>query len=183
MTNSIFIKLKEEVTPKIKEEFSLKNDLSLPKIEKIVLAIGASEALTNKESIEKIKDQLTQIAGQRARVTRAKQSISNFKLKKGDPIGVAVTLRGKRAHFFLEKLIAVVIPKMRDFRGVPPTKFDANGNYSLGITEQILFPEIDYAQIDRIRGLVVTVVFKNSSVEKSKKALELLGLPFRDEGN
>lgn len=177
--NTIFEKYKKEALPKIKEEFEIKNDMACPVIEKVVLNVGAAESLTNKESLEKIKEQLAQISGQRPRVTLAKKSISTFKLKQNDPIGVMVTLRGKKAWDFLQRFISIVVPRTRDFRGMTPDKFDQSGNYSLGIQEQILFPEIDYSKIDKIRGLVVTVVVKNSDRDKSKRLLELLGLPFR----
>ena len=177
MTN-LLSKYKES-RPKLKEEFGLKNELAAPTLEKIVLNASVVDAISNKEILEKVKDQLATISGQRPRVTLARKSISSFKLKKNDQIGVMVTLRRKRAWHFLEKLISVVLPRMRDFRGLDETKFDRFGNYSLGIREQILFPEIDYAKIDKIRGLVVTIVIKNSDQEKSQKFLELLGVPFR----
>lgn len=179
--NNLQIKYKEEVKFKLKEEFGLKNDLSLPFIEKVILNAGAAEALSDKGVIEKIKEQLATIAGQIPKVTQAKKSISSFKLKQGDSIGVMVTLRGKKAWDFLEKFISIVIPRMRDFRGMPKEKFDEKGNYNFGMSEQILFPEIDYSKIDKVRGLVITLVIKNSDKEKSKRMLELLGLPFRKE--
>jgi len=169
----------EQVLPKLKEEFNLKNNLALPKLEKIVLNAGVGEGISSKDVPEKVKDQLSQISGQRPRITLAKKAISTFKLKKNDPIGVMVTLRGKRAWQFLEKLIKIILPRMRDFRGLSESKFDKFGNYSLGIPEQILFPEIDYSKIDKIRGLVITIVIKNSDQQKSKRFLELLGVPFR----
>jgi len=178
MTNLI-TKYQQEVLPKLKEEFGLVNNLAMPRVEKIVLNSSVIEAIANKEALEKVKDQLATISGQRPAVRRARQSISSFKLTEKDPIGVVVTLRGKKAWNFLEKLIAIVIPRMRDFRGLLQSKFDKNGNYSLGISEQILFPEIDYSKIDRIRGLVVTIVVKNSNKEKSQRLLELLGAPFK----
>ena len=177
--NNLRAKYINEALPKLKEEFQMENDLACPAIEKVVINAGASEALTNKEVLEKIKDQMSQIAGQLPRVTRAKKSISTFKLKQNDPIGVMVTLRGKKAWDFLERFVSIVVPRTRDFRGIPQEKFDEKGNYSLGIQEQILFPEIDYAKIDKIRGLVVTIVVKNSDKQKSHRMLELLGLPFK----
>ncbi|OGD92527.1 50S ribosomal protein L5 [Candidatus Curtissbacteria bacterium RIFCSPHIGHO2_01_FULL_41_44] len=176
---NILTKYKEEVKPKLKEEFGIKNDLALPQMEKIVLNMGVAEAITSHDILEKVKDQLTQITGQKPKVARAKRAISNFKLKKNDPIGVMVTLRRKRAWQFLEKLIAIVMPRMRDFRGLTTTKFDKFGNYSLGLSEQIIFPEVDYAKIDKVRGLVVTIVVKNSDQKKSQRLFELLGLPFK----
>lgn len=178
---SLYETYQKEAMPKLKEEFGVKNVLALPTIEKIVLNVGVAEAISNAEVLEKVKEQLAKIAGQMPRVTRAKKAISSFKLKEKDAIGVMVTIRGKKAWHFLEKFISIVMPRMRDFRGLPPSKFDKKGNYSLGVTEQIIFPEIDYATIDKIRGLVITIVVKNSNVEKSKKLLELLGIKFRND--
>jgi len=180
MTN-IISRYQEEVLPKLKEEFGLSNDLAAPRIEKIVLSSSVTEAISNKDVLEKVKDQLAIIAGQRPAARLAKKSISAFKLKEKDPIGVMVTLRGKKAWVFLEKLISIVMPRMRDFRGLSPSKFDKSGNYSLGLDEQILFPEIDYSKIDKIRGLVVTIVIKNSNEQKSQRLFELLGMPFRKD--
>lgn len=169
----------QKVAPKLKEDLGIKNDLALPSIEKIVINVGAAEALNTKDVLEKIKEQLSQISGQAPRITLAKKSISTFKLKQNDPIGVMVTLRGKKAWNFLELFSGIVVPRIRDFRGLAEDKFDKSGNYSLGISEQILFPQIDYSKIDKIRGMVVTIVVKNSDPVKSKKLLEMLGLPFR----
>lgn len=169
----------ETVVPKIMEEFGIKNSLAAPKIEKVVVNVGAAESLSSKDALEKIKEQVATIAGQQPRITKARKSISTFKLKEGDPIGVMVTLRGKKAWDFLEKFAKVVAPRIRDFRGLPDDKFDEKGNYSFGMTEQILFPQIEYSKVDKVRGLVFTIVIKNSSKEKSKKLMELLGLPFR----
>lgn len=177
--NNLKDKYKKETLPKLKEEFDLKNDLAAPYLEKIVLNMGLSEALGSKDVLEKAIDQLSTIAGQRAKITTAKKAISSFKLREGDKIGVKVTLRKKKAWDFLEKLVNIVMPRMRDFRGLSELKFDKAGNYSLGLTEQILFPEIDYAKVDRIRGLVITLVIKNSDSAKSKRLMELLGVPFR----
>ena len=175
----IFSKYQTEVVPKLKEEFDLKNDLAVPFLEKIVINTGTADAITNKDVIGKVKDQLAQISGQQPKVTKAKKAISSFKLKKGDIIGVAVTLRSKRAWHFLEKLISIILPRMRDFRGIPQSKFDKFGNFTFGFTEQIVFPEIDYSKIDKIRGLSVTIVIKNSDIKKSTRFFELLGLPLQ----
>lgn len=169
----------EEALPKLKEEFGLSNDLAVPRIEKIVINSSVTEAISNRQILEKVKEQLATIAGQRPAARLAKKSISSFKLKEKDPIGAVVTLRGKKAWFFLEKLISIVIPRMRDFRGLTQSNFDKSGNYSLGIDEQILFPEIDYSKIDKIRGLVATIVIRNSNKQKSQRLFELLGMPFR----
>ena len=179
MTPNLLKKYKEEIVPQLKKELEIDNDLMLPTIEKIVLNMGLGEARENKEIMNRASEQLAAISGQKPKVTRAKKAISTFKLRKGDSIGAMVTLRGKRAWSFLEKLIAIVIPRMRDFRGIPTTNFDKLGNFSMGINEQILFPEIEYSKIDKIRGLMVTVVIKNTNVERSIKLFELLGVPFR----
>lgn len=178
MTN-LNIKYREEVVPKLKEEFGIKNELALPSIEKIVVNVGAAEALQNKEVLGKIKEQLAIISGHAPTITLAKKSISTFKLKAKDPIGVMVTLRGKKAWDFLEKLINIVIPRIRDFRGMHDNKFDKIGNYSFGLAEQTLFPYLEYSKVDKVRGLVISIVVKKSDPEKTKKMFELLGVPFR----
>lgn len=177
--NSFYKKYTEEIRPSLKEEFKIANDLAVPAIKKVVINVGAGEALSSKDVLEKIKDQVAQITGQIPRVTLAKKSISTFKLKKGDAIGVMVTLRGKKAWDFIENFIAIVVPRMRDFRGLEKTKFDHMGNYNLGLTEQILFPQIEYSKIDKIRGLEITFVISNSNPQKSIRFFELMGLPFK----
>jgi len=169
----------EQLVPTLKESFGLKNNLSVPRLSKIVLNAGVAEGISNAAVLEKVQQQLATISGQKPRITRAKKSISSFKLKEKDQIGVTVTLRGKKAWNYIERFVGVVMPRMRDFRGIPIEKFDKSGNYSLGIPEQILFPEIDYAKIDKVRGLVMTLVIKNSNPEKSKQFMELLGFKFR----
>ncbi|MBI3341515.1 50S ribosomal protein L5 [Candidatus Curtissbacteria bacterium] len=171
---------KDQILKTMKESFNLKNDFSAPYLEKIVINAGVADAISDKSVLDKIKSQLAQISGQQPKTTLAKKSISSFKLRLNDPIGVVVTLRNKKAWDFLERFIAIVMPRMRDFRGLPTDKFDKSGNYSLGIPEQILFPEIDYAKVDKIRGLVLTLVIKNSDPEKSKKLMELLGMKFKN---
>ncbi|OGD85468.1 50S ribosomal protein L5 [Candidatus Curtissbacteria bacterium RBG_13_35_7] len=182
MSNLINI-FEKEVKAKLKEEFKIINDLALPYIEKIVINSSAAEAISDKSVLEKIKEQLGLISGQRPKITLAKKSVSTFKLRQNEPIGVMVTLRGKKAWDFLEKFISIVAPRMRDFRGMPIDKFDKDGNYSFGMTDQILFSEIEYSKIDKPRGLVITFVIRNSNKEKSKKMLEYLGLPFMKESN
>ncbi len=172
-------KYNDEIVPKLIEEIGVKNIHALPKISKVTINIGASESLASKEVLEKIKEQLTIIAGQKPRVTLAKKSISTFKLKQNDPIGVMVTLRSKKAWDFLEKFVSVVVPRIRDFRGLDESKFDTNGNYSLGIPEQSIFPYLEYSKIDKARGMVVTITIRNGNKEKSKKLLEMIGLPFK----
>ncbi len=174
----------KDVRPKIMDEFGIKNVMAVPKITKVVINIGLKEALSDKGVLEKAKSQLTEIGGQLPKITRAKKSIANFKLREGDPVGLTVTLRGKRMDDFLTKLFTIVLPRVRDFQGVPSTSFDKSGNYTLGFSEQIVFPEIDYSKIDKIRGLEITLVIKNSQgAGRSKRLLELLGMPFRKESN
>ena len=168
-----------ETVSHLQKELAVANLMAVPRIVKIVLNMGLAEALTNKDTLEKAMEQLAAISGQKPKFTKAKKSISSFKLREGDKIGAMVTLRGQKAWHFLEKLIAIVSPRIRDFRGVDDSKFDRLGNYSLGIAEQIIFPEVNYAQVDKIRGMVITIVFKNSNPEKSKRLLELIGLPFK----
>lgn len=152
------------------------------KITKVVLNVGLKEAVTDKGVLAKASEQLATIAGQKPKVTRAKMSIANFKVRAGDPVGLTVTLRGRRMQDFVTKLVTIVLPRVRDFHGVPTTSFDKKGNYTLGLTEQIVFPEIDYAKIDKIRGLEVTLVTSASNPEQAKKLLELLGMPFKKNG-
>lgn len=176
--NNLQKKYQQQVMPKLKEEFNVKNSLALPFIEKVVVNAGTSDALQNREVLPKVKEYLAQITGQMPKITSAKKSISSFKLRAGDQIGAVVTLRGKKAWDFLEKLISVVAPRMRDFRGMPDDKFDNAGNYSLGFVEHTIFPGVDLSKVDKPRGLVVSIVVKKSDKQKSKRMLELLGLPF-----
>lgn len=170
---------KKEILPGLKEAFGMKNDLSAPYIEKIVINAGVADAISDKSALDKVKEQLARISGQQPKITLAKKSISSFKLKEKDPIGIVVTLRNRKVWDFLERFTAIVMPRMRDFRGLDENKFDKFGNYSLGMPEQIIFPEIDYSKVGKIRGLVITFVIKNSNKDKSKKLMELLGLKFR----
>lgn len=177
---SLLNKYQKEIKTQLMEEFNIKNVHALPQISKVVINAGAAEALSDKGTLEKIKDQIATISGQQPKITLAKKSISSFKLRAKDPIGVMVTLRSKKAWDFLEKFTTIVTPRIRDFRGLPISKFDRFGNYSYGITEQIIFPEIEYSKIDKIRGLVLTVVIKKSTPEKSRRLLELIGFKFRE---
>jgi len=167
-----------EVRKKLQENFGYKNNLEIPKVERVVLNIGVGEATGSSQVLEKAISQLTIIAGQKPKITKAKRSISTFKLRKGMSIGVSVTLRGKRMYNFLTKLFSIVLPRIRDFRGVSEKSFDGRGNYTLGIKEQTIFSEIDYSQVDKLRGLEVTIVTTAKSDEEAKKLLELLGMPF-----
>jgi len=170
-----------EVKPKLMKEFGIKNPMAVPKVEKIVLNVGVGEAITNKGVLEKIQEQIALISGQKAVITKARKSISAFKIRKGIPIGVKVTLRGKRMYHFLEKLIKIVIPRLKDFRGINLKSLDPGGNLNLGFSEQTIFPEIDFDKIDKIRGLQVTVVTNTKDREKAKKLFEFLGIPFYGE--
>jgi large subunit ribosomal protein L5 len=167
-----------EVAPKLTKELGVKNVMAVPKMIKISINVGAGEAVTNKNVIEKIQEQISTIAGQKTIITKARTSVSAFKIRKGLAIGVKVTLRGKRMYHFVEKLIKIVIPRLKDFRGIPENNVDQNGNLNLGFPEQIIFPEIDFDKIDKIRGLQVTVVTNAKSKERGKKLFEMLGIPF-----
>ena len=169
----------KEVAPKLTKELGVKNVMAVPKIIKIAINVGAGEAVTNKNVIEKIQEQISIITGQKALITKARTSVSAFKIRKGLAIGVKVTLRGKRMYHFLEKLIKIVIPRLKDFRGIPESNVDQNGNLNIGFPEQIIFPEIDFDKIDKIRGLQVTVVTNAKNKEKGRKLFEMLGIPFK----
>lgn len=168
----------QEIAEKLKKELNLKNIMAVPKLIKISINVGAGEAVTNKNVIEKIQEQMSTIAGQKSIITKARTSVSAFKIRKGLAIGVKVTLRGKRMYQFLEKMIKIVIPRLKDFRGVSESNIDQNGNLNIGFPEQIIFPEIDFDKIDKIRGLQVTVVTNAKNKEKGKKLFEMLGIPF-----
>jgi large subunit ribosomal protein L5 len=169
-----------EVTPKLKETFQYKNAMEVPKLEKIVLNMGLGEAITNMKILDSALEELQLIAGQKAVITRAKKSIAAFKLREGMPIGCRVTLRRERMYDFLYKLINSALPRVRDFRGISGKAWDGRGNYSLGIKEQIIFPEIDYDKIDKIKGLNITIVTSAKNDEEGKELLKLLGMPFRN---
>jgi large subunit ribosomal protein L5 len=170
----------ETVVSKLKEKFNYTNPMQVPKIEKIVLNMGLGEAIHNIKIVESAVEELKQISGQQPVVTRAKKSIAAFKLREGMPIGCMVTLRKNRMYDFLNKLINVALPRVRDFRGVSGKAFDGAGNYSLGIKEQLIFPEIDYDKIDKIKGLNISIVTTAQSNEEGKELLKLLGMPFRN---
>ncbi len=169
----------EIVVPKLKEKFKYKNVQQIPKISKIVLNIGLGEAIQNIKLLDSAVDELMNIASQRPVITRAKKSIAAFKLRVGMPIGCMVTLRRERMYDFLNKLVNVALPRVRDFRGVSIKAFDGAGNYSLGIKEHIIFPEIDYDKIDKIKGMNICIVTTAQTNEEGRELLELLGMPFR----
>lgn len=170
----------ESVVPKLKDKFNYKNPMQIPKITKVVLNMGLGEAIHNIKIIDSAVEELKQISGQQPVVTRAKKSIAAFKLREGMPIGCMVTLRQNRMYDFLNKLINVALPRVRDFRGISGKAFDGVGNYSLGIKEQLIFPEIDYDKIDKIKGLNISIVTSAKSNEEGKELLKLMGMPFRN---
>ena len=167
-----------EVVPAMLQEFGYKNVVQVPKLNKVVLNIGLGEALTNPRAMESAAKDLSTISGQKPIITRAKKSIAGFKLREGNPIGMCVTLRGARMYQFMDRLLNAALPRIRDFRGVPVTSFDGRGNYSLGIREQIIFPEIDYGQIERIRGLQITINTTARTDAEANRLLALMGMPF-----
>lgn len=169
----------KELKPTLKKEYKIENDFAVPSIVKTVVNVGAGEAVVNKKVIEKIQEQIEQITGQKTVVTKARKSISAYKIRKGLPIGVKVTLRGKKMYDFLEKLVTIVLPRLRDFRGIPESSVDQHGNLNLGFTEQTIFPEIEYDKVDKLRGLEVTVVTSSKNREQCKKLFELMGIPFQ----
>ncbi|MGH2543635.1 MAG: 50S ribosomal protein L5 [Ardenticatenaceae bacterium] len=173
---------RERVAPALMEELNLGNPMEVPRVEKIVVNIGLGEALTNANAIEAASRDLSVITGQRPVVTRAKKSVANFRLRAGQPIGVKVTLRGEKMWGFFDRLVNVAMPRQRDFRGISPDSFDGRGNYTLGLTEQLIFPEIDYDQIDRLRGMEVTIVTSAQTDEEGRRLLSLLGMPFKQRG-
>jgi len=171
-------KYQQEVVPTLMVDFGYNNLMQVPRLEKVVLSIGLGEAIQNPKALEMAERDLADISGQHPVITRAKRSIASFKLRAGMPIGMMVTLRGRRMYDFLDRLVNVVLPRIRDFRGVPRNSFDGKGNYSLGLREQLVFPEIDYDKVDKARGLEVTIVTTAVSDEEGRRLLELLGMPF-----
>ena len=169
---------KKEVIPALMERYGYKNIMRVPGLDKVVLNIGLGEATQNAKALEAAEGDLAAISGQHPVITRAKKSIAAFKLRKEMPIGVKVTLRGERMYQFLDKLVNAVLPRMREFQGVPPTSFDGRGNYTLGFREQTFFPEIDYDKIDKARGLEISISTTARTDEEGRQLLELLGMPF-----
>ncbi|MEE2881655.1 MAG: 50S ribosomal protein L5 [Chloroflexota bacterium] len=169
---------RSEIVSTMMSEFGYTNTMRVPRIRKVTLNIGLGEALTNGRAMEAAVQDLTTISGQKPVITRAKKSIANFKLREGNPIGTSVTLRGARMYHFIDRLVNTALPRIRDFRGISRRGFDGRGNFSIGIREQIIFPEIDYNQIDRIRGLQVTIGTSASNDAEAMRLLELFGMPF-----
>ncbi len=171
-------KYRKEIIPKLIELCGYKNVMEVPRLDKVVLNIGLGEAIQNAKALEAAESDLTAISGQHPVTTRAKKSIAAFKLRSGMPVGLKVTLRGERMYHFFDKLVSVVLPRMREFQGVSPDSFDSRGNYTLGLKEQIIFPEIDYDKIDKLRGLEVSIITSARTDEEGRHLLGLLGMPF-----
>ena len=169
----------ETIRPKLQEEFSYGNVNQIPKVEKVVVNIGLGEATTNPKLLERAMEELAQITGQKPVMRRAKKSVSNFKLREGQPIGCSVTLRGARQWEFLDRLLNVALPRVRDFSGVSPKAFDGRGNYTLGLREQTIFPEVDYDKVEKVTGMNVTVVTTATTDAEARSLLTHLGVPFR----
>jgi large subunit ribosomal protein L5 len=170
----------KEVTAALKKEFGYSNVMAIPKIEKVVVNMGLGEATQNAKIVDTGADEVSRVTGQKSVVTRAKKSIAQFKVRKGMPIGTMVTLRGERMWEFLDRLMSIALPRVRDFRGVSPRGFDGRGNFTLGLKDQLLFPEIDYMKVDKARGMNISVVTTAKTDEESRKLLQLLGMPFRN---
>lgn len=178
-TKNLRAKYTEDVKPALKEKFGYKNDMMIPRLNKIVLNMGVGEASHNSKIADVIEGQLTKIAGQKSVVTKAKKSIASYKLREGMPVGAMVTLRGERMYDFLQKLICVVLPRIRDFRGISPKSFDGRGNYTLGLKEQALFPEITYEEVDLVKGMNVSIITTAETDDEARELLYLLGMPFK----
>jgi len=178
MTSRLHERYREEVAPALRKQFEYPNPMQVPRLSKIVVNIGLGEALTNAKAVDAAVGDVATITGQRPIVTKARRSIAQFRLRAGNTVGVKVTLRGERMWDFLDRLTTLALPRIRDFRGVPAKSFDGRGNFSLGLREQLAFPEIDYDKVDRLRGLEISIVTTAKTDEESKRLLELLGMPF-----
>ena len=172
-------KYQKEVVPALKKEFGYANTMAIPKIRKVVINMGLGEATSNAKIVDTAADELSKITGQKAAVRRAKKSIAAFKVREGMPVGAMVTLRGERMYEFLDRLTSIALPRVRDFKGISPKGFDGRGNYTLGLRDQIIFPEIDYMKVDKARGMNVSVITSAKTDEEARKLLQLIGLPFR----
>lgn len=168
----------QELLPKVAQKLGIKNPMAIPRLKKIAINVGLKEALTDKKVLENYASQIGDISGQKPVVTKAKKSIASFKLREGDAVGLMVTLRGKRMMDFFQRLVTIVFPRVRDFRGVPKNSFDQKGNYTFGIKEHIVFPEIDISRIDKVRGLEISIVTSAGNKERAITLLEVLGMPF-----
>ncbi len=179
MISRLHGRYRAEVVPALMKRFGYKNPMAVPKLSKVVVNIGLGEASVNIKLLDVAAQELAQITGQKAITTRAKKSIANFKIRKGMPLGCCVTLRGERMYEFMDRLCNIVLPRVRDFRGLPPNSFDGRGNYSLGLRDQLVFPEIDYTRVDKIKGMNVTLATSARNDEEGRELLRLLGLPLR----
>jgi len=177
--NNLQESYKNLIRPKLAKEFNFKNLMAVPLVKKVVINIGLGEGAQDKGVVEKASEDLKTITGQKPKINKARLAIAGFKIRKGDPIGLMVTLRGRRMYDFLEKLVKIALPRVRDFHGLPLSGFDGRGNYNFGISEQIVFPEIDYAKIDKVRGLQITIVTSTSNKAQATRLLEGLGMPFQ----
>jgi large subunit ribosomal protein L5 len=178
MTSQLRERYTAEAVPALLKQFEYGNPMQVPRLSKIVVNVGLGEALTNAKAIDSAAGDIASITGQKPVVTKAKRSIAQFRVRAGNPVGLRVTLRGQRMWDFLERLTTLALPRIRDFRGVPGRAFDGRGNFTLGLREQVAFPEIDYDKVDRLRGLEISIVTTAKSDEESKRLLELLGMPF-----
>ena len=172
-------KYRKEAVPALTKRFGYPNTMAVPRVSKVTVNIGLGEASQNVKLLDTAAQELGQIAGQKPVITRAKKSIANFKIRKGMPIGCMVTLRGERMYEFLDRLANIVLPRLRDFRGLPPNSFDGRGNYTLGLKDQLVFPEIDYTRVDKMKGMNVTITTSAHTDEEGRELLKLLGVPFR----
>lgn len=177
--NRLVEKYQKEITPALVSKFNYKSVMEVPKIEKIVINMGVGEAVSNSKALDTAVEELTLISGQKPLVTRAKKSIAQFRLREGMPIGAKVTLRGERMYEFFEKLVAVTLPRVRDFRGISKKAFDGRGNYTLGVKEQLIFPEIDYDKVNKVRGMDIVIVTTANTDEEAREMLTLFGMPFQ----
>ena len=172
------VKYNEEVVPQLKEKFGYTNVMQIPKLEKIVLNMGLGSDKDNPKAIESALEEMALIAGQKPIITKAKKSVANFKVREGQNVGAKVTLRGDRMYYFADKLMNIVLPRVRDFRGIPDTSFDGRGNYAMGVKEQLIFPEISYDDVDKIRGMDIVFVTTAKTDEEARALLQFLGMPF-----
>jgi large subunit ribosomal protein L5 len=179
MSSRLHDKFNTDVVPALTNRFNYPNIMAVPRVKKVTVNIGLGEASQNVKLLDTAAQELGQIAGQRPIITRAKKSIANFKIRKGMPIGCMVTLRGERMYEFLDRLSSVVLPRLRDFKGLPPNSFDGRGNYTLGLKDQLVFPEIDYTRVDKIKGMNVTITTTARTDEEGRELLKLLGVPIR----
>jgi large subunit ribosomal protein L5 len=169
----------KEVAPAIAKEFGIKNPMAIPRVQKVVLNMGMGEAIANAKILDTAADELRAVTGQKPVITKAKKSIASFKLRQGMPIGVMVTLRGDRMYEFLDRLVSIALPRVRDFRGVSPKAFDGRGNYTIGVREQLIFPEIDFNKVEKLRGMNISIITTARNDEQARALLKGLGMPFR----